>query len=147
MQKNIDFIESIKDGQRWALVYPQPTWDDQVQVSGNGDLYFAVAILGNGSVMPYPLLEEAMDKVFKQSELLEDENSVIATITEFENWLGKNFPGYCGSVEADPQDKAGAYAVARGLALKHRVASIRESVPCRGRERAAALGSEALRRD
>lgn len=101
-EKNAVFCRKINEGYSFTVVFTQPLWDDSGRITvgtnygSEGDLYYALVVMSDKAVLPYPLFEEAMGVFFKHAELLQvdeltEQTAVLATQAEFCAWLEEHF--------------------------------------------------------
>jgi len=121
-ERNAETCEALNRGARFVLVFPTPILNEDRLVSWNGDIYWAVVVLANGSVMPYPLIEEAAQLCFRPEQVegaIEERFGMVCPVEKFEEWLSANYKErYAGMVESDgvdPSDRRDA--VAAGVRL------------------------------
>ena len=149
-EENKIFFQKLNRGGLFAIVFPQPIYEGLIEIGqwgnkwNNGkpittsdlafarvpgkDLYYFLAVLADGSLLPFPLLLAAAGTPYKKKEMeaiiLDNRKTLFATrILSFILWLHRTYGGQCvGIVEAGdgPHDKELAIEKAKKMINKKR---------------------------
>ena len=107
-QKNIATCVALNEGARFTIVFSSPVYDDALQITGEGDLYYAVVVLDGGQKLPYPLFEEVADTFFMIEEVRianADSRHLDVPLSQFGEWMRQEFAGqFAGCIEAKSGD-------------------------------------------